>query len=104
MEWNTVEKAIKTETGTRTEQKGVGKLRWFMSKTLTATSPPREGEPVGTHYTDLHDFLVEVNKMKLVYRVPQKTPKKHENKGGGGHALEYIFTHHEKTFCFQLFH
>ena len=47
MEWNTVEKAIKTETGTRTEQKGVGKLRWFMSKTLTATSPPREGEPVG---------------------------------------------------------
>ena len=62
-----------------------------MSKTLTATSPPREGEPVGTHYTDLHDFLVEVNKMKLVYRVPQKTPKKHENKGGGGtHLNTYL--------------
>ena len=33
MEWNTVERANKTEVGTRTEQKGVGKLGWFMSKT-----------------------------------------------------------------------
>ena len=28
-----VEMAIKTESDTRTEQKGVGKLDWFMSKT-----------------------------------------------------------------------
>ena len=26
----------------------VGKLGWFMSKTQTATSPPREGEPAAT--------------------------------------------------------
>ena len=26
----------------------MGKLGWFMSKTLTTTSPPREGEPVWT--------------------------------------------------------
>ena len=26
----------------------MGKLGWFMSKTYTLTSPPREGEPVGT--------------------------------------------------------
>ena len=48
MEWNTVEGAMKTKTDTRTEWKRVGKLGWFMSKTWTATSPPREGEPVGT--------------------------------------------------------
>ena len=29
MEWNTVERTIKTEIGTRTEWKGVGKLGWF---------------------------------------------------------------------------
>ena len=29
MEWTTVERAIKTETDTRTELKGVGKLGWF---------------------------------------------------------------------------
>ena len=32
MEWNTAERAIKTEIDTRTEWKGVGKLGWFMSK------------------------------------------------------------------------
>ena len=34
--WNelcTVERAIKTETDTRTEYKGVGKLSWFMLTT-----------------------------------------------------------------------
>ena len=33
--WNkiTVERAIKTETDTRTEGKGVAKLGWFMSQT-----------------------------------------------------------------------
>ena len=30
---------------------GVGKLGWFMSKTKTATSPSREGEPTGTGQT-----------------------------------------------------
>ena len=39
---------MKTEIDIKTEQKAVGKLGWFMSKTLTVTSPPREGEPVGT--------------------------------------------------------
>ena len=33
MKLNTVERTMKTETDTRTEQKGVGKLGWFMSKT-----------------------------------------------------------------------
>ena len=31
MEWNTLERAIKTEVDTGTEEKGVGKLGWFMS-------------------------------------------------------------------------
>ena len=39
---------MKTEIDTKTEQKGVGKLGWFMSKAQTATSPPREGVPAGT--------------------------------------------------------
>ena len=45
---NTIERAIKTEVGTRTEQKEVGNLGWFMSLTYTVTSPPREREPAGT--------------------------------------------------------
>ena len=32
MKWNTVERAIKTETDTRTEWKGVGKLGWSCQK------------------------------------------------------------------------
>ena len=40
MEWNTVERAINTETATRTESKGVSKLGWFMPKTYSATFPP----------------------------------------------------------------
>ena len=52
MEWHTAERAIKTETDTRTEQKGVGKVGWFMSKTKPATSPPREGELAGTSSTN----------------------------------------------------
>ena len=51
MEWNTVERAIKTETDTRTEGKGVGKFGWFLCRTETVTSPPREGEPAGTYGT-----------------------------------------------------
>ena len=31
--------------------KGVGKLGWFMSKTKTAISPPRQGEPGGLKKT-----------------------------------------------------
>ena len=34
MAWNTVERVIMTETDTKTERKGVGKLAWFMSETL----------------------------------------------------------------------
>ena len=33
-------------------EKEWGKLGWFMSKTKTATSPPREREPVGTLKVD----------------------------------------------------
>ena len=33
MEWKTVERAIKTEIDTRTEQNGMGKLGWLKSKT-----------------------------------------------------------------------
>ena len=40
--------AIKTEVDTRPEQKGAGKLGWFMSLTLIVTSPSREGGPAGT--------------------------------------------------------
>ena len=47
MEWNTVERAIKTEIDKRTEQK-----KWASSvglcQTQTVTSPPREGEPAET--------------------------------------------------------
>ena len=57
MEWNTVERAIKTETDTRIEYKGVGKLGWFVSKTSTSTSPPREGEPAGTSCRALSSYL-----------------------------------------------
>ena len=32
----------------KNREKGVGMLGWFMSKTQTLTSPPREGEPTGT--------------------------------------------------------
>ena len=39
---------MKTEIDTRTEYKGVGKLGWFISKTLRATSLSREGESAGT--------------------------------------------------------
>ena len=63
MEQNTVENAIRTETDTRTEYKGVGKLGWLVSKTQTATSPRREAEPVGTCiHSNLHEmtnFFVE---------------------------------------------
>ena len=34
--------------GHKKRVKGVGKLGWFMSRTQTFTSPPREGEPAGT--------------------------------------------------------
>ena len=43
MERNTVEKAIKTETDTKTEykkKKKVGKLGWFISKTQTSRACP----------------------------------------------------------------
>ena len=46
MESNTVERATETETDTRADSKEVGRLGWFTSKTYTATTPPREGEPV----------------------------------------------------------
>ena len=31
MEWNIVKRATRTKIDTRTEQKGMGKLGWFMS-------------------------------------------------------------------------
>ena len=38
----------------------MGKLGWFMSKTSTATSPPREGEPVGDHSSNAEEEEEEV--------------------------------------------
>ena len=46
MEWNTVERAIKTETDIRTEQKGVGKLSWFMTD-INSKMP--KGDPKARH-------------------------------------------------------
>ena len=56
MEWNTVERAIKTETDTRTEQKRVGKLGWFISLTYTTKTPPREGEPARTEIDRMYSL------------------------------------------------
>ena len=56
MELNTVERAIRTETDSRIK-KGVGKLGWFMSKTYTATSPPREGEPAGIQTESMNERI-----------------------------------------------
>ena len=47
MKLDTVERAIKKQTQEQ-KKKGVGKLGWFMSKTSTVASPPREGEPSET--------------------------------------------------------
>ena len=35
----------------------MGKLGWFMSKTETTTSPPREGRPAGTEDVGPHALL-----------------------------------------------
>ena len=51
---------MKTEIDTRTELKGVGKLGWFMSKTSTATSPPRQGDPEGTYTIVLKTKMTEL--------------------------------------------
>ena len=50
MERNTVERTLKTEIDTRTEQKGVGKLDWFMSKTST---PVRQQQMVPHAISDV---------------------------------------------------
>ena len=48
MECNTVERAIKTETDKRTEQKEWASAVGSCLTTRTVLSPPREGEPTGT--------------------------------------------------------
>ena len=52
----------KTETDTRAQEKGVGRLGWFMSKTLIATSPPCEGEPVWTSTVKTEFEILSINK------------------------------------------
>ena len=52
----------KTETDTRAQEKGVGRLGWFMSKTLIATSPPREGESVWTSTVKTEFEIQSINK------------------------------------------
>ena len=50
--------------------KGVGKLGWFMSRTQTLTSPPREGEPAGTvdhEYTTIFDFCTYSREINGVF-------------------------------------
>ena len=69
MEWNTVEWAIKTETDTKTEWKGVGKFGWFMSKTQIATSPPREGKSAGTLACDGGENLANHSSSEIFYSI-----------------------------------
>ena len=45
----------------------MGKLGWFMSETETATSPPREGEPVGTSEEDVNTFGESLKRHHLSY-------------------------------------
>ena len=51
-------KGHKDRNRRKNRTKGVGKLGWFMSKTKTAASPPREGEPAGTGVTTISGGLV----------------------------------------------
>ena len=44
MEMNTVERATKTEMDTGTEQKGVGKLGWFMNCNIPRTHEQNKKE------------------------------------------------------------
>ena len=48
MEWNTVERAIKTERDTRTKLKEWASSVSLYQKGINHTSPPREGELMGT--------------------------------------------------------
>ena len=87
MELNTVERAIKTEIGTRKnyiKKKGVGKLGWFMSNTSTTTSPPREGEPAGTTTTTINNN----NKQQNTGTVKSVAQKTHRNNISG---VKYSF-------------
>ena len=65
MQRNTAERDLETETDPSTEYKGVGKLGGFLTKTLTATCPPREGQPMGTvwkrHVSDWLTTRIRVN-------------------------------------------
>ena len=48
----------------------MGKLGWFMSRTQTLTSPPREGEPAGTvdhEYTTIFDFCTYSREINGVF-------------------------------------
>ena len=62
MEWNTVEKAIRTETDTRTE---------YRKSAYTVTSSPREGEPAGTtkwrHYNSFSLLHIDTGIMNTKY-------------------------------------
>ena len=56
MEWNTAEKAVKTNWH-KNGIKSNGQARLIYVKALTATSPAREGEPVGTADTSRLDSI-----------------------------------------------
>ena len=43
-----VQKGHRERSRHKNRVKGVGKLGWFMSRTQTLASLPREGEPAGT--------------------------------------------------------
>ena len=74
MEWNTVERAIKTETDTRTEYKRVGKLGWFMSKDINsnnlttwrwARGYSEQNDTVIRHSTSATSFCMPVGKRRM---------------------------------------
>ena len=69
MERNTVERAIKDKYRHRHKnriKKGVGKLGWFMSLTSTVTSPPLEGELIGTghKHNEYTKVIVKIRQYK----------------------------------------
>ena len=60
-----------------TEQKGVDKFGWFMSKIQIATSPPREGEPAGTNGKEddeIRTLLSEENNLRQPFIPPPVLP------------------------------
>ena len=70
-------RATKTKLDTRTELKGEGKVGWFTSKTQTATSQPRESEPVETlkTYIGARELISTYNRREMIRRTFPDNPR-----------------------------